>query len=137
MRKAEVSSMKGLAVVIWIPNDRKGLTVNQRKYDKDSLASSPSPKETELKLIQRKVGNRHRFWNLGSPQIHSSKTGEDIPGRNARKIERYIPKVNCAKVIKERQEAIHRLFIVRAYILSMYVMSSPRETNAKPRRTSM
>lgn len=38
---------------------------------------------------------------------------------NAKNTVRYIPKMNCTEVIKERQDAIHRLLLVMAYILGV------------------
>lgn len=43
----------------------------------------------------------------------------DVPGCNAKNTVRHIPKMNCTEVMKERQDAIHRLLPVTAYILDV------------------
>jgi hypothetical protein len=104
MRKAEESLMKkGLVVAGRIPSDREDV---------------PYTSESTLKVISP---GRHR-WNRQNWYSSKGRSGStrafgigvcfghfpqrparrDIPGRNAKRTARYVPKANCTKLQKER-----------------------------------
>ena len=60
-----MSLTKVSAVAMWILNDKKGRTIRYRLHGIDNLAGSPPLEETELELVERKIGNHRRFWNWG------------------------------------------------------------------------